>query len=95
MTQKLEITTMNAKGHVTIPPFFRKTMGIKTNTKFVVMRMGNVLVMKEMDVPNMEDEIDRIFKKIGKKRTKIPDKDIVNEIKKYRRKNMRKDRSDV
>ena len=87
MVRELEITTMDAKGHVMIPNLFRKRMGIRANSKLVVMQMGNALVMKELDMPDMGAEIDRIFRGIGKKRTRIPDRDIVAEIKKYRKEN--------
>ena len=64
MVRELEITTMDAKGHVMIPRLFRKRMGIRANSKLVVTQMGNALVMKELDVPDMGAEIDRIFKGI-------------------------------
>ncbi len=85
MSQELEITTMSEKGQVVIPQLFRKEMGLKTKTRFVVMRKGDIIVMKTLRVPDVKKEWDSIFKKMDSKKLKVSDKEIVGEVKKYRK----------
>ncbi len=85
MSQELEITTMSEKGQVVIPQLFRKEMGLKTKTRFVVMRKGDIIVMKTLRVPDVKKKWDSIFKKMASKKLKVSDKEIVGEVKKYRK----------
>ena len=85
MYQELEITTMSEKGQIVIPQILRKEMDLKAKTRFIVMRKGDVIVMKTLQMPNMEEEWDNIFNKMDKKNLKISDKEIAGEVKKYRK----------
>lgn len=85
MSQELEITTMSEKGQVVIPQLLRKEMGLKAKTRFIVIRKGDVIMMKTLQLPDMEKEWDSIFKKMDEKKLKISDKEIASEVKKYRK----------
>jgi len=85
MSQELEITTMSEKGQIVIPQLFRKKMNLKAKTRFVVMRKGDIIVMKTLRVPDVEKEWDSIFNKMDKKKLKVSDKEIAYEVKKYRK----------
>ena len=85
MSEELEITTMSEKGQIVIPQIFRKEMKLKAKTRFVVMRKGDIIVMKTLRVPDVKKEWDDIFKKMDSKKIKVSDKDIKDEVKKYRK----------
>lgn len=84
MTEELEITTVSEKGQVVIPQALRKEMGIKAKTKLVVMRKGDIIVMKTLRIPDVRKEWENIFKTMDKKKLKVSDKEIVEEVKKRR-----------
>lgn len=85
MSQELEITTMSEKGQVVIPQTLRKEMGLKAKTKMIVMRKGDIIVMKMLQIPDVKKEWDSIFKRMDNKKLKISDKEILNEVKKHRK----------
>lgn len=85
MSQEIEITTMSEKGQVVIPQLFRKKMGLKAKTRFVVIRRGDIIVMKTLRIPDVRREWDSIFEKMDSKKLKISDSEIKSEVKKYRK----------
>ena len=85
MIQELEIATMSEKGQVVIPQVFRKKMGLKARTKFVVMRRGNFIVMRTLALSEAREELENIFRKMDEKNLKISDGEIEAEIKEHRR----------
>jgi len=85
MSQELEITTMSEKGQIVIPQPFRKEMGLKAKTRFIVMRKGDFIMMKTLQMPDMKKEWDSIFKMMDEKKLMISDKEIASEVKKYRK----------
>lgn len=85
MPQELEITTMSEKGQIVIPQIFRKEMKLKAKTRFVVMRKGDIIVMKTLRVPDVKKEWNSIFKKMDSKKNKVSSKGIAGEVKKYRK----------
>lgn len=85
MTTELEITTMSEKGQVVIPRAFRETMNLKARTKFVVMRRGDLIVMKTLDISEARAEMEKIFRMMDERGLKISDEEITAEIKEHRR----------
>ena len=83
--QQLEITTMGEKGQVVIPHMFREAMGLKTKTKLVVIRSGDMIVMKTLEMPDVQEEWEKLFKKMDAKKLNLSDSDITKEVKKYRK----------
>ena len=85
MFQEFEKTTMNDKGQIVIPQTIRKKMGLNTETKLTVTCKGNIIVMKRLQSSNLKKKWDAIFKEFDSKNLKITDKQINDEIKKYRK----------
>lgn len=85
MLEDSEITTMSEKGQVVIPQELRKHLGIKPKTRFVVFAIGNNIVMRKLDLPDIKKEWNSIFQSMGKKGLKLDERDITTEIKAYRK----------
>ena len=56
----LATTKMSSKGLVVIPEAIRKKLGLKPGSQFVVVGQGDVVVLKAISVPSM-DEFDDIL----------------------------------
>jgi len=84
----LDTTKMSSKGQVVIPEGIRKRLGLKAGAQFVVVGEKDVVILKSITPPSMEDfdaliiEARRQAKKAGMKRS-----DITAAIKKARGKN--------
>jgi AbrB family looped-hinge helix DNA binding protein len=85
MLEDPEITTMSEKGQVVIPQELRKHLGIKPKTKFVVFAIGNNIVMRKLDMPDIKKEWNNIFQSVDKKNLKLDENNIASEIKSYRK----------
>ena len=75
---------MSEKGQIVIPQEIRTTLGIGPKTKFLITIKENFIVMKELQIPNIDKEWNDIFKTITKKNLKITEKEISEEIKAHR-----------
>ena len=84
----LATTKMSSKGQVVIPEGIRKRLGLKAGAQFVVVGDKDVVILKTISSPSMEDfdalisEARRQAKKAGMKQS-----DITNAIAKTRSKN--------
>ena len=84
----LATTKMSSKGQVVIPEGIRKRLGLKTGAQFVVVGDKDVVILKAISPPSMEDfdalisEARRQAKNAGMKRS-----DITTAIAKARNKN--------
>ncbi len=73
----LATTKMSSKGQVVIPENIRKKMGLKPGTQFVVVSEKDVVILKAISPPAMEDfdslitEARRQAKQAGMKRSDI------------------------
>jgi len=83
MSQEFEITTMSEKGQLAIPRILREKMEIKADTKLIVMREGNAIVIRVLP-PDMEGEWNSIFEMMDSKQLRISDSEIASMIKKHR-----------
>ncbi|MGI0062376.1 MAG: AbrB/MazE/SpoVT family DNA-binding domain-containing protein [Nitrosotalea sp.] len=83
---------MSEKGQVVIPQELRKHLGIKPKTKFVVFAIGNNIVMRKLDMPDIKKEWNNIFQSVDKKSLKLDENDIASEIKTYRKTKHKKTR---
>jgi len=61
----IETTKMSSKGQIVIPEEIRKKLGLKTGDKFLVMGDKDVLILKTISAPSM-DEFDELIKKARK-----------------------------
>jgi AbrB family looped-hinge helix DNA binding protein len=84
----LATTKMSSKGQVVIPEEIRNRLGLKTGDQFVVVGEKDVVILKAISPPSMEDfdgiiaEARRQAKRFGMKRS-----DIAAAIAKVRGKN--------
>jgi AbrB family looped-hinge helix DNA binding protein len=85
--EKSEIAVVGTKGQIVIPQNFRKDLAITPNTKIIVYRKDDKLVLAKLNVPPLED-LKELFAEIDLKNkgTKKPtEEDILNEVQAYRR----------
>ena len=73
----LATTKMSSKGQVVIPEGIRKRLGLKAGAQFVVVGDKDVVILKAINPPSMEDfdalisEARRQARKTGMKRSDI------------------------
>jgi AbrB family looped-hinge helix DNA binding protein len=82
----IETTRMSSKGQVVIPEEVRNRLGLKTGDKFLVMDDKDVVILKTISNPSLE-EFDELIKKARKqaKAAGLKMSDIDNAISKSRR----------
>ncbi len=90
MLEDPEITTMSEKGQVVIPQELRKHLGIKPKTKFIVYVVGDNIIMRKLDMPDIKKEWKNIFQNMDKKHLRLDEKEIAKEIKSYRKEKRKK-----
>ena len=78
-------TRMSSKGQVVIPEEVRKRLGLKAGTKFVVVAEGDVVILKTLSSPSM-DEFDELIARARKqaKEAGLKRSDIKKALKKVR-----------
>ena len=82
----IETTKMSSKGQIVIPEDIRNRLGLKTGDKFLVMGDKDVVILKALSNPSLE-EFDDLIKAARKQaRTAgLKRSDIANAISKSRR----------
>jgi len=86
MLEEPKITTMSEKGQVVIPQELRKHLKLKARTKFIIYGKGHTIIMRKIQLPDVRNDWNKIFKMVDKKDLKISEKDISDEIKLHRKK---------
>ncbi|MBS7633701.1 AbrB/MazE/SpoVT family DNA-binding domain-containing protein [Candidatus Bathyarchaeota archaeon] len=76
---------MSEKGQVVIPQSIRKELGIKPKTKFLVYGRGDTVIMKKLELPDLNKEWEEIFKLMDKKELKLSDDEVQKEIEETRK----------
>jgi AbrB family looped-hinge helix DNA binding protein len=90
MTLKHEITTISEKGQVVVPQSLRKELGIKPRTKFLVFGRGNIVILKRLELPDVEEEWEGIFRMMDEKGLRFSEKEILEEVAVSRRERRRR-----
>ena len=85
MTQKPEITTVSEKGQVVIPQSLRKEMRIRPRTKFLVFGRGDTVIMKRLELPDIEHEWHEIFRMMNGKGLQLSEREVQAEIEAVRK----------
>ncbi|MCL1971173.1 MAG: AbrB/MazE/SpoVT family DNA-binding domain-containing protein [Candidatus Bathyarchaeota archaeon] len=75
-----EVTIMSERGQVVIPQALRKELGIKPKTKLLVYKKDDMLILKKLEIPDLEKEWDAIFAMIAKKNLNLSEEEIQQEI---------------
>lgn len=68
--EQADVTVVSGKGQVVIPQSIRKKLGIGPKTKLLVYGYGDAVIMKKMEIPDVAEDFERLYKKIDKKVTK-------------------------
>jgi bifunctional DNA-binding transcriptional regulator/antitoxin component of YhaV-PrlF toxin-antitoxin module len=89
-TEETDVAIVGTKGQIVIPQRFRNKLKITPKTKVVIRRRGENLVITKLTIPEIEEDLEALFKEIdeqykGKKRP--TEKEILKEIQTYRREN--------
>ena len=81
-------TKMSSKGQVVIPEDIRKRLGLKPGAQFVVVGQNDVVILKTIAQPSM-DEFDQLISEARKQARKAGMKktDITAAIQKVRKRN--------
>ena len=84
---EFEIATIGERGQVVIPQSFRDDMSIHKGDKFMVLQRGDMLVLKKLRAPSMDD-FDKMLKKTHAhaKKHGLTEKDLQDAIKRARAK---------
>jgi AbrB family looped-hinge helix DNA binding protein len=62
-----EVTVIGERGQVVIPKEVRMKLGLEPKTKLLVIRRGNVVVMKKLDLEQERKELETVFKRVDKR----------------------------
>jgi AbrB family looped-hinge helix DNA binding protein len=84
---ELATTRLSSKGQIVIPEEIRTRMGLKPGAQFVVMGEGDVVILKSISPPSME-EFDELIAKVREqaRRAGLRQKDIAAAIRAVRAK---------
>jgi AbrB family looped-hinge helix DNA binding protein len=88
-----DVTVVSSKGQVVIPYAIRTKLGIGPKTKLLVYGCKDTVIMKKLDVPDLEKELEAMYKRIDKRIAKYGEftqEDVEKEIQKYRKEKAKK-----
>lgn len=80
-----QITTLGERGQVVIPQSIREHLGMKPKTKFVVFGQGDVIVLKRLELPDVNREWAEIFGTSDAKQAKPSEDEIAREVAEVRK----------
>ena len=84
--EESDIAVVGTKGQIVIPQRFRKDLAITPNTKIIVYRKDDKLVVAKLNVPPLE-ELKELFTEIdqqNKGKKKPTEEEILGDIQAYR-----------
>lgn len=84
---KFEVAKLGERGQVVIPQEFRKNMGLRIGEKFIVIERGDMLILKRIKAPTIE-EFDVMITKghAHAKKHKLTEKDLQEAVERARTK---------
>jgi AbrB family looped-hinge helix DNA binding protein len=83
-----EITVVSEKGQVVIPKAIRERMKIAPKMKLLVYCFGDTLILKKLEIPDVEKKLEALYRRIDRKIAKygeLSEEEIDEEIQRYRR----------
>jgi AbrB family looped-hinge helix DNA binding protein len=81
----IETTKMSSKGQVVIPENIRKKLGLKAGSQFIVVGDEDVVILKSIESPSMQDFDEMITKaRTQGRQARLKESDIQEAIKKAR-----------
>jgi len=91
--EKPDVTVVSAKGQVVIPQAIREKLGIGPKTKLLVYGYQGAVIMKKLEIPDVEKELREIYEEVDKRIEKygeLTEEEIQQEIEEYRRNKRKK-----
>ncbi|MEM2940030.1 MAG: hypothetical protein QW304_00540 [Thermoproteota archaeon] len=85
---KADITVVSSKGQVVVPQEIRKKLGITPKTKLLVYGYRDVVILKKIEVPDIEKKLREMYRRIDRKIARygeLTHGEIEKEIQKYRK----------
>ena len=85
--EKSDIAVVGTKGQIVIPQHFRKDLAIIPNTKVILYRKDDKLVLAKLSIPPLE-ELKELFNEIDQQnngKNKPTEQEILDDIQAYRR----------
>lgn len=82
-----EVAKISSKGQVVIPSEIREELGLDVGTSVMVTKMNGFVLLKKIDLPNIEEEFKNLTKwgtEFAKKRGIKTEEDVVRIIHKKR-----------
>jgi AbrB family looped-hinge helix DNA binding protein len=86
--ENVDITVVSSKGQVVIPQEIRRKLGITPKTKMLVYGYRDAVILKKIEVPDVEKKLKEMYRRIEKRIAKygeLTQEEIEEEIQKYRR----------
>jgi AbrB family looped-hinge helix DNA binding protein len=87
-TEKPDVVVVSSKGQVVIPKGIRKKLGINPESKLLVHRYQDAVIMRKIKVPDRVKELEQLYKKIDAKIAmygELSEEEINVIVQKYRR----------
>lgn len=87
--EEADVTVVSGKGQVVIPQSLREKLGLKPKTKLLVYGYHDAVIMKKMQIPDVNKNLQALYKKIDARIAKygeLSNEEIDQIIQKYRRK---------
>lgn len=86
MASDPDVTTMGERGQVVIPKRLRDRLGLSAKTKFAVYGVGDdVVLLKRLDLPDLEEAWERIFRLVEEKGLDVDADEVAAEVRAARR----------
>lgn len=88
MPEEPEITVVSEKGQIVIPYSVRSKLGLKPKTKLLVYGTEDTVILKKLELPDLEEEWKRLKRMVDKKIAKygeLTEKEIEEGVHAYRR----------
>jgi len=85
--EKPDVIVVSSKGQVVIPQTLREKLGIKPKSKLLVYGYDDALIMKRLEIGDVEKRLQAMYKRIDKRIAKygeLTEEEIQQEIEKYR-----------
>src|SRR2546429_257405 len=69
--EKADIVRMSSKGQVVIPQDLRQKLGLGAKSQLLVYRYADTLIMKKLDVKDVEKRLGALYRRIDARTAKI------------------------
>jgi antitoxin PrlF len=86
--EKSDVAVVSSKGQVVIPQSIREKLRIRPKSKLLVYGYRDAVVMKKLEIPDVEKELREIYSEVDKRVKKygeLTEEEIQQEIEEHRR----------